>query len=97
MDQIRAARMTFDICAARLNEWTLNWSRIRALPEEMQCPHLLSMVERMEESELNVDVPAMSPAKLGRWLGWLQASFVANGVLTLDEAKEINQRWADER
>lgn len=37
----------------------------------------------------------MSPAKLGRWLGWMQGVMCAKGVLTLDEAKAINKEHAE--
>lgn len=51
--------------------------------------HLKDMFNRL--------TPDMSPAKMGRWLGWAQACVVAAGVgATLEDMKAINQRWADE-
>jgi hypothetical protein len=50
--------------------------------------HFLSMQERM--------VDDFSEAKLGRWLGYIQGVLVANGCITLEEAKAINQKFADQ-
>ncbi len=36
-----------------------------------------------------------SEGKLGRWLGWAQASVVAMGLASLEDMKEINKRWVD--
>lgn len=41
--------------------------------------------------------PNMSEDKLSRWLGWIQASICSWGILTLDEAKNINRRHSEER
>lgn len=56
---------------------------------ESDYPHLLSMYERAHEIE--------SSAKLGRWLGWMQACVVINsmGKLTLDDMKAINEAHKD--
>lgn len=35
--------------------------------------------------------PEFDEFKLGRWLGWAQASVVASGVATLEDMKEINK------
>jgi hypothetical protein len=48
--------------------------------------HLRSMLERV--------TPEFSEAKLGRWLGYAQGVLVANGCITLDEAKAINMKHA---
>lgn len=37
-----------------------------------------------------------SEGKTGRWLGWIQGVLCGRGVLTLDECKEINKRFAEE-
>lgn len=36
--------------------------------------------------------PDMSEGKLNRWLGWVQCSVCSWGIMSLDEAKEINRR-----
>lgn len=53
--------------------------------------HARSMMERIDA---NPD--QFSPSKLGRWLGWLQGVMCAYGLLTLEEAKQINKRWSGE-
>jgi len=47
--------------------------------------HLLSMYERAQEGNF-------SPAKLGRWLGWMQACVVINsmGDISFEDMKRIN-------
>lgn len=58
--------------------------------ESVMYPHLEEMVAKMRE---NVDT--WSPAKMGRWLGWIQASVVAvcspgTDTKWLDVMKAIN-------
>ena len=74
---------------------TLALARTRGMHDlsdipELDYPHLQEMLVKMETVE-------MSPAKLGRWLGWLQAAVVANtfGLVSLNDCKEINKKWAD--
>lgn len=52
--------------------------------------HLRDMLATVERAD-----PLFSDAKLGRWLGWAQASVVACGCASLDEMKQINQRHAE--
>ena len=52
--------------------------------------HFEDMYERASQGEF-------SEAKLGRWLGWIQGAASANGLMTLDEAKEINRRHSEEK
>lgn len=58
--------------------------------------HMESMVRRARglDSESTSEYP-FSEAKLGRWLGWIQAALTAQGLLSLEEAKEINKKWSD--
>lgn len=49
--------------------------------------HLLDMQSRI--------TPEFSEAKLGRWLGWAQAAVVSHGLMTLEDMKQINRRYAD--
>ena len=56
---------------------------------ELDYPHLQLMLSRMQVNE-------MSEAKIGRWLGWMQAAVVAADIgLGLEDMKEINKKWAD--
>lgn len=89
MNQILAARRTMNLIDERLASWTLDWDAIRSLPISMQRDHLNDMVNQMEANE-NPQGGEFSEGKLGRWLGWLQASACAMGVITLDDAKQIN-------
>lgn len=54
--------------------------------------HLQDMMERAQAA-MNTPGMEFSDAKLGRWLGWMQAAVVAAGIgLTLEDMKEINRR-----
>lgn len=94
MNQIEAAKETYALAQKRLIEWTLDWGMIQKLPESMQQYHLAEMLEKMIEDN-NPQGEGFSEAKLGRWLGWMQASFCAMGVLSLEDAKAINMKWSD--
>lgn len=63
--------------------------------EELRLPHLTSMYGRAMDAAL--ENRPFSEDKLGRWLGWMQAAAVANGVATFDEMKALNRRYADDR
>ena len=53
-----------------------------------------------ESDELNFShLEEFSEGKMGRWLGWIQASVVHMSVggtssLTIEHMKEINRRWS---
>lgn len=83
MDQVKAARETIELIRNR--------AQSIELPDSLSLPHLLDMVQQMEADE-NPQGGKFSVGKLGRWLGWIQAAATALGVLSLDEAKEINKR-----
>lgn len=62
------------------------------LPISFSLSHLEDMLHAMGTG-------SMSKAKMGRWLGWMQAAVVAGasmnghrGYITLDTMKEINKR-----
>lgn len=55
--------------------------------EGVDYAHITSMYSRVTSD--------FSEAKLGRWLGYIQGVLVPNAIITLEEAKEINKRWAD--
>lgn len=85
MNQIRAMEKTVSIA----------YDNRRLLPGEegdgVSYEHLANMYLRAASAHASGE---MSPAKLGRWLGYMQGVLVAKGVLTLDEAKEINKEFA---
>lgn len=96
MNQREALYETVLLINNRLNSWTLDWGRIAKLPSEMQQEHINEMCEVVKRGVNPQDTEKdFSEGKLGRWLGWIQASGVAMGVLTLDECKELNKKWAD--
>lgn len=53
--------------------------------------HLIEMFNKVIDE--NND---FSEAKLGRWLGYAQGVLVANRIITLEEAKEINKKYQNE-
>lgn len=55
-------------------------------------PHLLEMLDKIEEGGLD---GGMTATKACRWLGWIQACLVVQGVMTLDEAKAINKQASE--
>jgi hypothetical protein len=57
---------------------------VLALPAALRPKHLLWMCERIQEHAEN-----WPPAKLHRWIGFLQAGIIANRMLTLDDAKAL--------
>jgi hypothetical protein len=59
------------------------------LDETMQLPHLQSMYDRIVAAPDEFD-----EAKLGRWLGWAQASAVAMSAMTLEGCKALNKKWS---
>ena len=80
----------------RLDTWTLDWGSIRLLDPALQRDHLNDMLKQMVENANPQDPDGgFSEAKLGRWLGWMQAAGCAMGVLNLDDAKTINIRHRD--
>lgn len=58
--------------------------------KSLSTDHLSAMLSVMEEGEF-------SEGKMGRWLGWMQASAVAMHapLITLEDMKNINRKWAD--
>jgi hypothetical protein len=62
-----------------------------AVGDGVSCQHINSMFVRAYEM---TQAGTMSEAKLGRWLGYAQGVLVAQGHITLDQAKEINKEFA---
>lgn len=86
MDQRAAFDETIEL--ARRADMENNWDTV----ESLSFAHLLDM-----QARIHADT-TMSEAKLGRWLGWAQASVVAADIgLTLDDMKQLNQRHSTER
>lgn len=79
VDQMAAMKVTVQL--AKDNPW---WARTKGTTVK----HLEDMLERA----MNDD--DMDDAKMGRWLGWMQAVLVMNSpkMFTLDDMKEINRQ-----
>lgn len=99
MDQFAAFRET----ARRYLDWwnerasTSDVARVvMSLPDSLGPGHVRQMVSTVEFHQ-HPDTPSepFSEAKLGRWLGWLQAAATAAGALTLEECKAINRRYSE--
>lgn len=85
MNQIAAMAKTLEAARAA------GMDNITSDNSELDFPHLQDMYDRVIASPAD-----FSEAKLGRWLGWMQAAVVAAGVgLSLDTMKAINQSEAD--
>lgn len=99
MDQFAAFRET----ARRYLDWWENrasahdFVRITILlPESLGPEHVRQMVSTVEfHQHPDTRSEPFSEAKLGRWLGWLQAAATAARALTLEECKEINRRYSE--
>lgn len=84
MNMVDAAKATMD--RAYLAGMRAGSSPIK----ELDYDHLWWMVSQMREIE-------MSPSKMGRWLGWIQAAVVAANVgLSLEDMKNINRVYAND-
>lgn len=83
MNMIAAAQETLERAAAA------GMANVSSDIPELDFPHLQKMLATMLEGN-------MSEAKVGRWLGWMQAAVVAADIgLTLEDMKQINMGWAD--
>lgn len=90
MDQLNAFRDTLHLYRQRATKWHVLSNPEGNVATGCDLEHAHEMLAKIEARPGN-----FSPAKLGRWLGWLQGSMCALGIITLEEAKEINKRWAD--
>lgn len=84
MDMIGAMHETLELAGQR------GYEQSGTVGDGVSLIHLEDMCRRMSES-----TGTMSPTKMGRWLGWAQGVLAAKGVITLEEAKQINMRWSD--
>ena len=70
---------------------TIELAEERGMPDDrgsdLGLDHLRGMLAAVEAAAVT-----FSPAKLGRWLGWVQCAVVAAGAGTLEEMKAINER-----
>lgn len=82
MNQLAAMQDTLALAASR----EYNNTKFEQL--DVDYTHLVSMYERASTGEF-------SEGKLGRWLGYMQGVLIANGCITLDEAKALNKKHAD--
>lgn len=99
MNQLEAFRET----ARRYLEWwedrasAHDFDRVICFPESVSPEHVRMMCSTVEDAfDPRTPSKPFSPPKLGRWLGWLQASATVARALTLEDCKEINRRWSDD-
>jgi hypothetical protein len=79
MNQLEAMRETVSV----YREWSKHWTLDQPVTyEECSLAHMEDMLRRVEANP-----EKFSPAKLGRWLGWMQGAMTAVGALTLEQAK----------
>jgi len=67
----------------------------RGLPDvlpEASFGHLIDMLCRVNDAIAEGE--PFSEGKINLWLGYMQGVLVARGLLTLDEAKQINKDYA---
>lgn len=57
---------------------------------ELDFPHLQYMYDRVLGG-----ICDHNEARLGRWLGWMQAAVVAQTDATLEDMKQLNRKWSD--
>lgn len=85
MNQQEAFRETLGLCEDR---WPSPMSGA------LSIEHMRDMLRRIDANSDATAPDGFSAAKLGRWLGYLQGVAVALDVMSLDECKEINKKWA---
>lgn len=90
MDQMAAMNETVALYERRRAE---RWSDENPAATDQEPGDPCGAVH-LREMRMQMAVGGMSPAKMGRWLGWAQCSVLARGYATLDEMKEINRRHA---
>lgn len=72
-----------------INKWKINsgWfnednlidvNPFRDLGDQLTPDHLLNMLQRMKTEEMHA-------TKRARWVGWIQAGLLINGILTFEE------------
>jgi hypothetical protein len=90
MNHLQAMRDTLDAARA------IGLDNTNSDTPELDFPHLEDMLRRAELAASGQGEP-MSEGKMGRWLGWMQASVVAmaEGALRLEHMKNINMAHRD--
>lgn len=72
------------------------------LDDEGPCSldHLVSMLSRMRTALIlpafRLPEEAMYTDEMNRWLGYLQGVLVSHGIISLENAKEINRKHKDD-
>lgn len=84
MDQVGAMRETIKL--AKAHPWY-------STKDGCSLEHLESMLARVEKDK------SMSDAKVGRWLGWMQAvvCLFSPANFSLSHFKELNKRFSDKK
>ena len=60
------------------------------------CDHPSLGITHIVEMNTTIQTdPTMSETKICRWLGWMQAAVVAQGIASLDDMKELSKKYAD--
>lgn len=85
MNQRQAFKATLELAWER----GMHFQAEQAPSENLTYRHLVNMYDQIAAGDF-------SPTKMGRWLGWAQASVVAAGIATLDEMKAINKRFMND-
>lgn len=85
MDMLAAMEETIAIAKGRRYDKQTN------IENDISQEHFESMLSRMRAGMAE---GYFSEAKQGRWLGYIQGVLVARGFLSLEEAKEINKKFA---
>lgn len=93
VDQVEAFRKTIDHMDGSIREGKLSAFTLVAVDESLSPPHLIRMLDTVERDNTG----SFTEGKLGRWLGWAQASIVGLGLGTLNDFKEINKSCKVER
>jgi hypothetical protein len=86
-------RKAFEDTLTRLRE--IGYDIMGNESEGIDYDHFEDMLRRIKAAD--AEGTPFSEAKIGRWLGWVQGAAAAGscGGFSLDDAKKINQRWAD--
>lgn len=96
MDVIKAAYGLKDIIInSKVDSMVLEGGQVLE-PEEMfpkgGKEHLTWMCDRIIGNELDTERQRVEGEKAHRWIGWIQGCLYMNGIVTLDEMKELNKK-----
>jgi hypothetical protein len=92
MNQLEAMRQTISLMEDMLRHLpAADRASIESMPESLRPEHLREMLQRVEANDNPQGEQGFSEAKVGRWLGWMQAAVVAMRFAGLEQMKEINK------